>query len=85
MDYQVLFNIALGIVAFLGGWVLNNVSKSIERLDLDVRNMPGNYVSKTDFRDTLRDLKDDMRHGFDGLSATLNTLSSKLDHKEDKP
>ena len=37
MDYQVLFNIAFGIAGFFGGWVLNNLSKSIERLDTDVR------------------------------------------------
>lgn len=37
VDYQVLFNVLAGVVGFLGGWVLNNLSKSIERLDADVR------------------------------------------------
>jgi uncharacterized membrane protein YeaQ/YmgE (transglycosylase-associated protein family) len=28
MDNQQLFNILMGLVAFLGGWVLNNITKS---------------------------------------------------------
>jgi uncharacterized protein (UPF0333 family) len=28
MDYQILFNIALTAAGFLGGWVLNNMTKA---------------------------------------------------------
>lgn len=84
MDYQVLFNIAFGACGFFGGWVLNNLSKSIERLDQDVRAMPHTYVSKDDWRDTIKEIKDEMRSGFDKLDHTLGTIFSKLDKKEDK-
>ncbi len=39
MDYQTLFNMAVGLAAFFGGWTLNNITKAIERLDKDVREM----------------------------------------------
>jgi len=73
MESQQLFNIALGLAAFLGGWVLNNITKAIERLDTDVRAMPATYVSK-----------DDYRHDIDDIKEMLGKIFEKLDHKVDK-
>ncbi len=73
MDYQVLFNGAVAIAAFFGGWVLNNITKAIERLDSDVRAMPHEYVVKNDYKDDLREVKDLCRQIFE-----------KLDGKADK-
>lgn len=84
MDYQVLFNIAFGLAGFFGGWVLNNLSKAIEKLDTDVRAMPHTYVSKDDWREAMKEMKDEMRTGFDKLDRTLGTIFKKLDNKEDK-
>ena len=84
MDYQVLFNIAFGIAGFFGGWVLNNLSKAIEKLDTDVRAMPHTDVSKDDWRHTMDEMKSEMRSGFDKLDRTLGTIFKKLDNKEDK-
>lgn len=84
MDYQVLFNIAFGVAGFFGGWVLNNLSKAIEKLDTDVRAMPHTYVSKDDWKDAMKEMKDEMRSGFNKIEANLGTIFKKLDHKEDK-
>ena len=73
MDYQVLFNGAIALAAFFGGWVLNNITKAIERLDSDVRAMPHEYVVKNDYKDDLREVKDLCRQIFE-----------KLDGKADK-
>ena len=73
MDYQVLFNAAVGIAAFFGGWTLNSITKAIERLDTDVRAMPHDYVAKEDYKDDLREVKDLCRQIFE-----------KLDGKQDK-
>ena len=83
-DYQVLFNIAFSVAGFLGGWVLNNLSKSIERLDSDIRGMPLNYVSKDDWREAMKDMRETMDKGFEKIDATLTTIFKKLDRKEDK-
>ena len=48
-DAQILFNIIVGVAGLFGGWILNNISRSIERLDQDVREMPHTYVSKADY------------------------------------
>ena len=80
VDYQMLFNIALGAASFLGGWVLNNMTKAIERLDKDVRDLPHTYVSRDDFKD----MRDEMRGGFDKIDTTLGTIFKRLERKEDK-
>ena len=84
MDYQVLFNIAFTAAGFLGGWVLNNMTKAIERLDADVRDMPKTYVAKEDWREDMKMLKSDMDKGFEKLDKQLGTIFKKLDGKEDK-
>lgn len=84
MDYQILFNIVLGLAGFLGGWTLNNMTKAIERLDSDVRDLPKTYVTKEDWREDMKSLKEDMGKGFDKIDSTLGTIFKKLDGKEDK-
>jgi hypothetical protein len=73
MDSQVLFNIAVAIAGFFGGWVLNNIHRSIDRLDTDVRAMPHVYVTREDYKDDMHDIKDMLAKIFD-----------KLDNKQDK-
>ena len=84
MDFQVLFNVAVCVAGFFGGWTLNRIYSAIDRLDSDVRNMPLTYVSKDDFKDSIRELKDDMHAGFNKLDANSGTLFKRLDRKEDK-
>jgi hypothetical protein len=73
MDYQVLFNIAVAIAGFFGGWTLNRIYIAIDRLDGDVRNMPHNYISKDDYKADIRDVRD-----------MLGKIFDKLDNKADK-
>ena len=74
MDTQYLFNVAVSIAGFLGGWVLNNIYQTIRVLDKDVRQMPLNYVAKDDYRRDIDEVKEICRQIF-----------NKLDHKADKP
>lgn len=67
MDYQVLFNIAVAMAGFFGGWTLNRIYQAIDRLDSDVRNMPLNYVTRDDYRADMRDIKDMLGKIFDKL------------------
>ena len=73
MELQQLFNVAVTIAGFLAGWVLNNITKAIERLDEDVRNMPKNYVTKDDYHRDIDEIKSICKQIFD-----------KLDNKADK-
>jgi hypothetical protein len=73
MESQVLFNIAVSLAGALGGWILNNIYRSLERLDTDVRAMPFNYVTRDDYRADMRDIKE-----------MLGKIFDKLDNKVDK-
>ena len=46
VDYQVLFNGAVALAAFFGGWIINNIYKAVERLDKDVRDFPITYLGR---------------------------------------
>lgn len=72
MESQAIFNIVVGIAAFFGGWVLNNITKAIERLDADVREMPKTYVAKEDYHRDVDEIKDICKQIF-------NKLDSKVD------
>lgn len=73
MDSQVLFNIAVSTAGFFGGWTLNNIYRSIEKLDKDVRSMPHTYVAKVDYKEDVSEIK-----------GMLTKIFDKLEHKVDK-
>lgn len=72
MDSQAIFNIVVGIAAFFGGWVLNNITKAIERLDADVREMPKTYVSKEDYHRDIDEIKDICKQIFNKLDGKVD-------------
>ena len=72
MDTQILFNIAIALAGFFGGWVLNNISKSIEKLDTDVRAMPHVYVTREDYKDDMREIKEMLGKIFDKLDLKVD-------------
>ena len=69
MDYQVLFNLAVILASFFGGWTLNSITKTLERLDADVRAMPLKYVNRDDFHRDIDELKNICGKIFDRLEA----------------
>jgi hypothetical protein len=73
MELQQIFDIVVTISGFLAGWVLNNITKAIERLDADVRDMPRDYVTKEDYHRDIDEIKDICKQIF-----------NKLDNKADK-
>ena len=75
MTEQQLFNIVVSLAAFFGGWTLNNITKAIERLDNDLRDMPRLYVLKEDYRRDIDEIKD-------MLGKIFDKLDSKVDKKD---
>ena len=74
MEGQMLFNIVVGLAAFFGGWTLNSISRTLERLDQDVREMPHLYVNRDDYRSDINEIK-----------GMLGKIFDRLEHKADKP
>lgn len=74
MELQMFFNMAVGIAGFLGGWVLNSITRSLDRLDREIRSLQKDYVTKDDYH---RDI--------DEIKAICKQIFDKLDAKADKP
>ena len=73
MDPQFLLNFAFGLALAAGGWILGRITRALDRLDDDVRLMPDKYVSKTDYRSDIHDIK-----------SMLERITDKMDGKVDK-
>lgn len=83
-NYQMFFNIAVTLIGFLGGWVLNSLKTSIEalqRADTELTSkvqsievlVAGTYVKR-----------DDMDKLGAALFAKLDKIEAKIDLKADK-
>lgn len=79
MDFQILFNIALGAFSGLGGWLLNNLHQSMRELakaDAElVRKVnsievlvAGQYVTRNEFNAKI-----------DAMFVKLDSIDEKLD------
>ena len=73
MDGQSLFNLVVGVAAFFGGWTLNNITRMLNRIDDDIREIPHVYVSKDDYKSDISDIK-----------GMLGKIFDRLENKADK-
>lgn len=81
MDFQTGFNILLGAVSALGGWLLNNLYQSLRdlaRVDSDLADkvqkievlVAGTYVKRSEFEAKI-----------DALFDKLDSIEDKIDRK----
>lgn len=73
MDNQQLFNIVVSVGGFFAVWFINNQTRSIQKLEDKVNDMPISYVQKDDYRNDIAEIKSILKQIFD-----------KLDGKADK-
>lgn len=73
MDNQQLFNLVVSIAGFLAIYVINNLTRQIQRLEDELRALPHDYVQKDDYRSDIKEVK-----------QILNQIFDKLDNKADK-
>lgn len=85
---QTIFNWVIAFVGAVGGWVLKVIWDAIKDLQAEVRevdrHVSENFVRREDFRDAVKDMKSDMKEGFDKVDRTLGLLFKKLEGKTDK-
>lgn len=88
MSDQIIFNWAIAVAGFLGGWILKVIWDAIVRLQEDLKKMDDkmheDFVRRDDFKDAVKEIKDDMRAGFANSDKILGLIFKKLDNKEDK-
>lgn len=68
-----LFNIVVGIAAFFGGWTLNRITRMLDRMDEDIRDLPHTYIEKDTYKSDISEIK-----------GMLSKIFDKLDGKVDK-
>jgi hypothetical protein len=73
MDNQQLFNLVVSVAGFLAIYVINNLTRTIQRLEDKVNELPHTYVAKDDYRSDISEIKSILKQIFD-----------KLDGKADK-
>lgn len=73
MDNQQLFNAVVSVAGFLAIYVINGLTRTIQKLEDKVSELPHTYVSKDDYRVDIKEVKDILHQIFD-----------KLDGKADK-
>ncbi len=74
MDNQQIFNIVVSVAGFLAVYVLNSMTRSIQKLEDKVNEMPKDYVQKDDYRSDIAEIK-----------KILHDIFDKIDKKADKP
>ncbi len=73
MEYQVIFNVGIALVGFIGGWMVNRVFVLLDRIDADMKAIPITYVTKEDYREDIREVKE-----------MLGAIFKRLENKADK-
>ena len=85
---QLVFNWAVALAGFLGGWALKVIWDSISEVRKDLKQMDSkmheDFVRRDDFKDAVREIKEDMRAGFTNVDNTLRLIFKKLDDKENR-
>lgn len=85
---QMVFNWAVAAAGALGGWILKVIWDAIVELKKDIQRMDTkmheDFVRRDDFKDAVKEIKEDMKDGFNKIDGMLGLLFKKLENKEDK-
>jgi hypothetical protein len=69
MENQQLFNLLVTVAGFLAAYVLNNMTRQIQKLEDKVNTLPTTYVIKGDYREDIAEVKMILKQIFDKLDA----------------
>lgn len=94
---QTIFNWAVAAVGALGGWILKVIWDMLREMRIEIHardtriqddlkkldsKMHEDFVRRDDFKDAVKEIKDDMRAGFASVDTTLRLIFKKLDTKD---
>ena len=69
MDSQQIFNIIVACAGFLAGWVLNNITRNLNKLEDKIENLQKIKVDKEDYHRDISEIKSICKQIFDKLDA----------------
>jgi hypothetical protein len=94
---QTIFNWAVAAVGALGGWILKVIWDMLREMRTEIHardtriqddlkkldsKMHEDFVRRDDFKDAVKEIKDDMKAGFASVDTTLRLIFKKLDSKD---
>lgn len=74
MDNQQLFNLVVSVAGFLAIYVINNLTRTIQRLEDKVNELPHTYVAKDDYRADIAEIKSMVKQIFDKLDGKADKI-----------
>jgi hypothetical protein len=73
MDPQMLFNLAAGLIVGGIGWFARQIWDAVQKLQADLHSLevdlPKTYVSKTEYGEDFKEIKEICRQIFEKLSS----------------
>jgi hypothetical protein len=78
MEWQYLFNLSLGVLAAVFGWLARTLWDAVQELKADLAGLREEIA-----KDLVR--KDDFKEAFRDIKELLSKIFDRLDHKADKP
>lgn len=73
MDVQFIINLGYAIAGAFGMWILNRMTKSVDKIEERLNEMPSKYVAKDDYKTDISEIK-----------LMLGRIFDRLDQKADK-
>jgi len=84
VSFQTLFNIAIAIIAFIGGFTVNRLFNKLDALTKQDSDMTKEINQLNVSLPTKYVMKEDLRRLSDALFMKLDTIEAKIDKKQDK-
>jgi len=70
---QIVFDVIILIGGFLAAWAYTRIYTLLDRIDSEMKQIPEKYVTKDDYREDIREIKD-----------LLGAIFKRLENKADK-
>lgn len=85
MDSQAVFDWIVGIGGAIVGWMLKMIWEAIRDMRSEIKEldkqMHDDFVRRDDFKEAIREIKDDMKAGFNKVDTTLGLIFKKLEQQ----
>jgi cell fate (sporulation/competence/biofilm development) regulator YmcA (YheA/YmcA/DUF963 family) len=72
VEYQWLLNLGFGLAGAFGMWILNRLTRSVEKIEDNIKDMPIRYVTKDDYREDILEIKGMLGKIFDRLETKVD-------------
>jgi len=84
VTFQTLFNVAVALIAFTGGFVVNRLFNQLDNLTKQDKILSKEINKLNVSLPTFYVMKEDLQRLSDALFLKLDSIESKLDKKKDK-